>query len=66
MKKESIVLHVLSQRDGGPGQRWAMTMLREAGIPCTHAASLFVGHYGVKLLTTNKRLVKRASRLIYG
>lgn len=66
MKKDHIVLHVLSQREGGPGQRWAMSILREAGIPCTHASSPFVGHYAVKLLTVNKRLVKRAQRLIYG
>ncbi len=66
MKNDYITLHVMSVRDGGPGQSWAISQLRDANIPCQHARSPLVGHYGVKLLTVNKRLVKRAQRLIYG
>ena len=62
----STFFHVLSKRDGGPGQRWALETLRSAGIPCVADHSPFIGHYGIRLKTRNQRLAKRATRLIYG
>jgi len=65
MKTPGIILNILSVRDGGPGQRWAMTTLRNAKIPFRTATSPLYGHYGIQLMTRNKRLVKRTERLVY-
>lgn len=52
--------------DGGVGQRFGLSMLRQVGIPCRPARSCFVGESGIEVLSSNRSSLARASRILFG
>ena len=52
--------------EGGLGQRQGMLHLKEAGIPCVKDYSPFVGQTGIRVLSRSKRVLARATRILYG
>lgn len=60
------VLSFLRAQEGGPTKSCVLAQLKRAGIPARGTTSCYVGHTAVAILTENKRLLKRAERIVYG
>lgn len=52
--------------EGGLGQKQAIQMLKDAGIKARPCHSPYVGQTGVEILTVNKRIVRKAERILFG
>ena len=50
---------------GGMSQAEALRLLRSYGIPARAGCSPYVGHYGIEVTTHDRRLLKRAARLLF-
>ena len=56
---------VPKRTEGGMGQKLAMFLLTEAGIPCAKDYSPYVGHTGLRVLSRNQRVIARANTILY-
>lgn len=56
---------VLKTSEGGMGQKTALFILSEANIKARPAISCYVGHTAVEV-TGNKRIQRRAARILFG
>lgn len=66
LRPPTRVFSVTKSSEGGVGQRFGLFMLREAGIPCRPAHSCFAGESGIEVLSSNRRILARASRILFG
>jgi hypothetical protein len=66
MFEDYAVFSVTKVSEGGMGQRWAMQLLKDAGIKAEKAYSPYVGQTAVQVKTRNKRLRRRIERILYG
>jgi hypothetical protein len=65
MQKELHIFSVMKVSEGGRGQKHCMDMLKEAGITCERAHSIYVGESGIGVRTNNKRVLKRVERILW-
>lgn len=62
-RQDDAILSVYRVSEGGEGYRDAAARLHDAGIPCTRADSIYVGHYGIRVAAKHE---KRAQRILWG
>lgn len=60
------IFSVYKVSEGGMGQRAAIALLADRGIAAERAYSPFVGQTAVFVLSNSKRVLRRASRILYG
>lgn len=60
------VLNFYKAAEGGPVKKDILDALKHAKIPAIGSTSMYVGQTAVIIKTHNKRLIKRAERIVYG
>jgi hypothetical protein len=64
-RNHNLIHSVWKATEGGIGQKFAMFLLREAGIVAEPAGTIYVGHSGIRVYGGN-RIQRRAERILLG
>ncbi len=60
------IASVLKSGEGGPGGKATIDLLKCNGIKARTCHSPYVGHIGIEIAGANKRVEKKALKLIFG